>query len=141
MFSSFIDGGSRGNPGIAGIGVVILKDNKLYHEFYKYIGKTSNNVAEYLALIHCLYYLELNNIRECLIHSDSELIVRQINGQYKVRHKDLIPLYNECMKYFTDKFKYKMIHIPREKNKRADLLANQAMDDGMKGAIAEPLPK
>ena len=136
MYSMFIDGGARGNPGPAGIGIVILKDNKTIKELSFYIGRTTNNISEYSALIAGLYYIEKNNISNINIYSDSELLVRQINQEYKVRNPNLIKYYEEAMKY---KHLFNIFHIRREKNKRADLLANLAMDDGLKGNKAKSL--
>lgn len=121
----FCDGASKGNPGDAGIGCLIISDNKKI-EISEYIGKTTNNVAEYTALIKGLEEALKEGISDIEIYSDSELLVRQINGIYKVRNKNLFPLYKRVLE-LLNKFKsYKIIHIYRENNVLADYLAKQA---------------
>lgn len=136
MYEIYIDGGARGNPGPAGIGISVFKNKKSIKEFYYYIGKTTNNIAEYSALIVALYYIEKNNIDNVNIYSDSELLVKQINGIYKVSNKKLIDYYQEAIKY---KDLFNIYHIKREKNKRADLLANFGMDLYLKGKTPKSL--
>ncbi|MFW6242541.1 MAG: ribonuclease HI family protein [bacterium] len=136
MYEMYIDGGARGNPGPAGIGVSILKNKRPIKEFYYYIGKVTNNIAEYSALIAGLYYIEKNNINNINIYSDSELLVKQVNNIYKVRNNNLIKYHQEVMKY---KDLFNIYHIRREKNKRADLLANFGMDLYLKGEQAKSL--
>jgi ribonuclease HI len=121
----YCDGASRGNPGDAGIGCVIILDNKKI-EISEYIGKTTNNVAEYTALIRGLEQALKQNVKEIDIFSDSELLVRQINGAYKVRNKNLIPLYNKVIELLNKFKKYRILHIYREKNELADKLAKNA---------------
>lgn len=121
----YCDGASRGNPGDAGIGCLIVLDNKRI-EISEYIGKTTNNVAEYTALIKGLQEALKHEVEEIEIFSDSELLVYQINGIYKVRNKKLIPLY-EKVKELLNKFKkYQISHIYREENSVADKLAKEA---------------
>lgn len=121
----YCDGASRGNPGEAGIGCLILIDNKKI-EISEYIGKTTNNVAEYKAIIRGLEETLKEGVDTIEIYSDSELLVRQINGTYKVKNKNLIPL-NQKVKELINKFKkYSLIHINREDNSEADKLAKKA---------------
>ncbi len=121
----YCDGASRGNPGDAGIGCLIILDNKKI-EISEYIGRTTNNVAEYTALIKGLEEALKQKVQEIEIFSDSELLVRQINGVYKVRNKKLIPLY-EKVKELLNKFKkYQIFHVYREENSVADKLAKEA---------------
>ncbi|HHW19660.1 ribonuclease HI family protein [Thermodesulfovibrio thiophilus] len=121
----YCDGASRGNPGDAGIGCLIILDNKKI-EISEYIGKTTNNVAEYTALIRGLEEALKERAEEIEIISDSELLVRQINGIYKVKNKKLIPLY-ERVKELLNKFKkYQIFHVYRENNFIADSLAKEA---------------
>lgn len=121
----YCDGASRGNPGEAGIGCLILIDNKKI-EISEYIGKTTNNVAEYKAIIRGLEETLKEGVDTIEIYSDSELLVRQINGIYKVKNKNLIPL-NQKVKELINKFKkYSLIHINREDNSEADKLAKKA---------------
>lgn len=122
----FIDGSSLGNPGDAGIGVVMQLDNKPTLKLKKYIGKATNNVAEYSALIYSLEEARRLNLLNIKLHTDSELLHRQLIGKYKVRDLDLKELFSQAqglLQYFTY---VEITHIPREKNKEADNLAKQA---------------
>ncbi|MFH1826016.1 MAG: ribonuclease HI family protein [bacterium] len=125
----FIDGAARGNPGPAGIGVFIKNDKAILAEVSDYIGKTTNNVAEYMALIRGLEEaIDLDEDR-VEVYSDSELLVKQIQGEYRVKNEGLIPLHHHA-KSLIRKFKHFMIsHIIREQNKMADKLANKGIDD------------
>jgi len=131
----YTDGGSRGNPGPAGIGVVILKDGETIKEYGETIGKATNNVAEYMALVFALKKAKLlfgkKKAKEMEIEvlMDSELIVRQLNHQYKIKEKDLQPLFLEVWNLMTDFKEVNFNHIPREKNKNADRLVNRALDE------------
>ncbi len=121
----YCDGACRGNPGDAGIGCLILLNNKKI-EISEYIGKTTNNVAEYTALIKGLEEVLRQGATEIDIFSDSELLVRHIKGVYKVRNDKLIPLFNK-VKLLLSKFKkYQIFHIYREENFIADNLAKKA---------------
>ena len=126
----YTDGGARGNPGPAAIGVVV--GNKHYGE---YIGETTNNVAEYQAVVFALkkskQLIGKTKAREIEleIRMDSELIVRQLNGRYKILDKDLQPLFVEIWNLRLDFKKVDFVHVPREKNKKADKLVNQALDE------------
>lgn len=124
----FTDGGSRGNPGPAGIGAAIYHDGALIGEIGEYIGETTNNIAEYKALIRGLEECQrLGGVR-IKAFADSELLVKQINGQYKVKNAGLIPLFQE-VQWLTRHFeKFTIEHVLREKNKVADALANKGMD-------------
>lgn len=123
-----IDGASRGNPGPAGIGVVFSRDNLRITEYKEFIGKKTNNQAEYAALKKALQIAStLDN--ELMVLSDSQLIVNQRNNVYKVRNKQLKIIFREISNLER---RFKMViykHIPREKNEHADLLANQAIDE------------
>jgi ribonuclease HI len=124
-----IDGASRGNPGLSGIGVVISKDGQKIVEQREFIGNTTNNVAEYLALKKALKIASTLNDNDITILSDSELIVNQRNRSYKVRSKQLKIIFrevNNLEKYFKS-VSYR--HVPREDNRAADLLANRAIDE------------
>ena len=126
----YIDGASRGNPGKAGIGVVLKdKENKVIEEVGQYIGETTNNVAEYRALLEGLKRaLARGGVTGVEIFSDSELLVRQIHGEYRVKAQSLLHLYMEAMKLLNNLTRWKITHIPREQNSRADALANMAID-------------
>ncbi|MDI6602285.1 MAG: ribonuclease HI family protein [Thermoanaerobacteraceae bacterium] len=123
------DGGSRGNPGKAGIGIVLEKENGEKEELYKYIGITTNNIAEYTALKTALLRaIELDE-KEVAVFMDSELVVKQIKGEYKVRNDGLKPLYNDIMNIIKKFNRFEINHVMRENNKEADRLANKAMDE------------
>lgn len=125
----FTDGAARGNPGPAGIGVVIRNDKEVLLEVSDYIGKTTNNVAEYMAFIRGLEEALDMGERNIEVFSDSELLVKQINGEYKVKDDGLIPLFHHA-KSLTRKFKHcRVYHTAREENERADQLANKGIDD------------
>jgi ribonuclease HI len=123
------DGGSRGNPGPAGIGVVIrAADGTPLVTLGRYIGKATNNVAEYTALITAMEKAKELGAKRVKIHGDSELIVRQMNGQYRVKHPDLVPLHREAKELFESFEGATIGHNYREKNELADRLGNLAMD-------------
>jgi ribonuclease HI len=121
----FSDGASSGNPGPSGIGVVIKMGDR-EHEISENIGLATNNVAEYKALIAALKKAISLNVEDVIVNLDSELVVRQINGKYRVKNKGLLPLFAEVI-HLLKQFKcYNIYHIPREENKEADLLAKKA---------------
>ena len=125
-----IDGGSRGNPGPASYGVVIRNPNgEVIARLKKYIGRMTNNVAEYYGLIAALDYAQSNNIRALRIESDSELLVKQMRGQYKVKSADLKPLFERAKKMSQSFAVFRIDHVYREQNAEADALANEAMDE------------
>lgn len=129
MLTINIDGASRGNPGLSGIGVVISKDGQKIVGHGEFVGNTTNNVAEYLALKKALKIASTLNDNDITILSDSELIVNQRNRSYKVRSKQLKIIFrevNNLEKYFKS-VSYR--HVPREDNRAADLLANRAIDE------------
>ncbi|OQX87901.1 MAG: hypothetical protein B6D55_01980 [Candidatus Omnitrophica bacterium 4484_70.2] len=129
MIKVFIDGASGGNPGKAGIGYLIYKGEDLIKKRSFYLGITTNNFAEYMALIFSL--IEVLNLKEetCCVYSDSELLCEQINGNYKVRNKNLYPLYI-LSKHLISFFKqFKINYISRDKNKEADRLAKGIIKD------------
>lgn len=125
-----IDGGSRGNPGPASYGVVIRDPRgQIVAKLKKYIGRTTNNVAEYYGLIAALDYAQQHAIRALRIESDSELLVRQMRGQYKVKSPELRPLFERASKMARAFDSFKIDHVYREQNAEADALANEAMDE------------
>ena len=122
----YSDGASSGNPGPAGIGAVVIVDGNK-ETISEFIGTTTNNVAEYTALIRALEIAKKRGAREVEIFLDSELIVKQLNGQYRVKNKGLQPLF-EKVKLLLSEFNVITIsHIPREKNKEADDLSKKAI--------------
>ena len=125
-----IDGGSRGNPGPASYGVVIRDPRgQVIAKLKKYIGRSTNNVAEYYGLIAALDYAQQHSIRALRIESDSELLVRQMRGQYKVKSPELRPLYERARKMVQTFDTFKIDHVYREQNAEADALANEALDE------------
>lgn len=127
------DGGARGNPGPAGIGVVIRNDqNSIIAEHKEYIGETTNNVAEYKALILALVEAQQLQATEVDIFMDSELVVRQMSGQYKIKEPTLQVLAKEVFKLMHHFKNVRFRHVLREKNKEADKLVNEAIDEGVK---------
>ncbi|MFZ1321649.1 MAG: ribonuclease HI family protein [Ignavibacteria bacterium] len=129
----FTDGASRGNPGMSAIGIAVFnEEDELIIDHKKFIGTGTNNSAEYKALIESLKLLRNINcdFDSVNFYCDSELIVKQIKGQYKIKNPDMIFLSNEFFKELNSlQKKYTITHIPREKNKTADNLANQALDE------------
>ena len=123
------DGGSRGNPGPAGIGVTLMDaDGDALYELGEFLGRCTNNVAEYTALLRGLTAARDLGAAQLSVKSDSELLVRQINGIYKVKSPDLKPLYEKAMSLIRVIGKVTVSHVYREGNTRADELANLAMD-------------
>lgn len=126
----YTDGGSRGNPGPAGVGVVIINGaGKKVATISKYIGRATNNQAEYQALIKGLEKLQSLGAREVEIVMDSELIVKQLNQEYKVKNKDLAPLFVRAWNILSTLKKYSVRHTVREHNTEADALVNKALDN------------
>ena len=124
-----IDGGARGNPGPAGYGVVIEDHaGRMLDEIAQYMGRNTNNVAEYSALLAALQYALSHRYRAVKILSDSELLVRQMRGEYKVRNAALIDLHQKAQAMIRELDWFQVQHIPREQNREADRLANIAMD-------------
>jgi ribonuclease HI len=124
------DGAARGNPGPAGIGIVIrAEDGTTLAELGEYIGEATNNVAEYRALMRALEEAWRLGADSVEILADSELLVRQINGEYRVRHPNLVPLYAEVIEKLKGFSSFSIVHVPRKENARADALANWALDE------------
>ena len=131
MIVAYIDGGARGNPGPAGYGVRIEDEmGALIEEFNGFLGSATNNVAEYNGLLAALRYAQANGHRTLRVKSDSELLVKQMKGEYRVKNAGLQPLYQEAcaMAKALDRIVFE--HVRREQNKDADRLANLAMDEG-----------
>jgi ribonuclease HI len=132
-----IDGASRGNPGPAGIGVAIYApDGILRERIHQGIGQATNNVAEYRALLAALERAAALGIADLEICSDSELLVRQLQGRYQVKHPGLKPLYAAARERSAGFRHFTIRHVPRELNKEADALANQGIDEAARAALA-----
>ncbi|HKQ48317.1 MAG TPA: ribonuclease HI family protein [Phycisphaerae bacterium] len=124
-----IDGGARGNPGNAGAGVVLRgADGGTLLEAGYYLGHQTNNVAEYTALLKGLEAAKRAGATELSVFSDSELLVKQINGEYRVRNAALKDLFDDAFARLRSFDKWEVRHVRREQNARADELANLAMD-------------
>jgi probable phosphoglycerate mutase len=129
-----IDGGSRGNPGPAAYGVSIeTAQGKQVTAFAKFLGKTTNNFAEYQGLLAALDYALTQGYPRLRVLTDSELMACQINGVYKVRSPDLKPLYDQAQEMIARLESFSIRHVYREQNREADRLANQAMDEAERG--------
>jgi len=128
MLEIFVDGACRGNPGPAAIGVVIKKDNEVIKEISRDIGNATNNIAEYSALICALKEAKDLKAEDIEVYGDSQLVCRQVLGAYKVKHPNIIPLFEEVKGLIKDFKSFKLTHVLREKNKEADRLANMALD-------------
>ena len=128
MYKIYCDGASRSNPGAASIGISIQNDEQEVDTIAKKIGVATNNVAEYEGLRTALDYCDKNNLKGVQIYLDSLLVVQQVNGKYKVKSKNLMDLYNQCTDLIEKIDNLEIHHVPREQNKRADELANIALD-------------
>jgi ribonuclease HI len=134
------DGAARGNPGLAGAGIIV-KDEKgqRIEALHLFLGVATNNQAEYRALIEGLRAVARHNPESVLVRMDSELVVKQMNGQYRVRHPEIIPLFQEAVEAASALQSVTFVHVPREKNPGADRLANLAIDGRMvRGRGAPP---
>src|SRR5258706_10118662 len=131
MLTIFSDGGSRGNPGPAACAYVIYQNDEIIKQDAKYLGITTNNVAEYNGVLQALTWLVENNIKESIeFYLDSQLVVRQLEGRYKIKDEKLVKL-SEDVKSLQRKhdFTIKWVHVLREKNKIADGLLNEKLDN------------
>ena len=127
-----VDGGARGNPGPAGYGAFIRgPEGKPIAQLSEYLGIKTNNFAEYSALLAALEYAITHGYRALKVISDSELMVRQMTGQYRVNSPDLKPMYEKARSLVRQLDKFTIEHVLRAKNQQADRLANDAMDRGM----------
>jgi ribonuclease HI len=133
----FFDGSSRGNPGHSGAGAIVFRDGEVIALLSKYIGEGTNNVAEYRALKEVLMKIESlvgdKSKTVLLLRSDSELVVNQITGRYKIKNDKLRGLYGSIVTFLNHYKDWYIESIPREKNKTADALANAAVDNAMRG--------
>ena len=128
-FTLYTDGAARGNPGPAGAGFVIYKDGRMLESQAQYLGETTNNQAEYNALILGLARLKEIGAARVKVRSDSELMVKQMNGDYRVKNQGLMKLASSAQKLARGFEKFIIEHIPREQNKEADRMSNRAIDE------------
>ncbi|MDQ6711488.1 MAG: ribonuclease HI family protein [Candidatus Dormibacteraeota bacterium] len=134
------DGASRGNPGPASLGVVIASvDGRVLLELGEALGLATNNVAEYTAVIRALERAAEMGARRVRVMLDSQLVVRQLNGSYRVKHPEMIPLYRRVLELIQKFEAVTFEHVPREENSEADRLANQALDGGLVPADLVPV--
>lgn len=127
----FCDGGSRGNPGKAGLGSIIYDDKKnVLKEISKFLGIATNNQAEYKAVLEGIKEAKRLKAKRIKFFLDSELIVKQMSGEYRVKNKDLAVIYLDIRQRMLEFESVDFTHVPREQNKEADRLANLAMDRG-----------
>jgi ribonuclease HI len=125
-----VDGAARGNPGDAGCGAAICDETgAVVKELSRYLGRTTNNVAEYEGLIMGLEELVRLRRKKILVQSDSQLLVRQLNGEYRVKDEKLKTLYQRVMNLLRQFDCYRIVHVYREMNKLADRLANRGIDE------------
>ena len=140
--SAHCDGGARGNPGPAGYGAFIQSaDGSVLAELSEFLGIRTNNFAEYSGLLGCLQFALDRGYPRLRVVSDSELMVKQIQGKYKVKSPDLKPLYDEARRRIAKLEKFEITHALRHKNKDADRLANEAMDRGMNRTTVIPVTR
>ena len=136
----YVDGGSRGNPGDAAFGVVVRdREGATLAEFGDYIGKATNNQAEYRGLLAALEWARRRGVQDLLVRADSELVVRQMTGRYRVKSTALQPLFHEARRLAAGFERFRIEHVRRDDNADADRLANLAMD--LRGPVeggAEP---
>lgn len=124
---AWVDGASRGNPGEAGFGLLFRTADEAV-EICGFLGHATNNVAEYAGLVAALTLANQERLDQLTVYSDSQLLVRQIQGRYKVKAPHLKPMFLKAMKLRQQISRFSIRHVPREENREADLLANQAID-------------
>lgn len=135
-FYIYIDGAARGNPGEAGIGIVIKDEpGQNISSLYKYIGQTSNNIAEYTALIYGLQEALILGLRDVVVRSDSELLVKQLKGEYRVKNPNLRLHYEQFLHLRRGFRRLELEQISRVLNKECDRLANRAVDSRIDSSL------
>lgn len=131
-----IDGASRGNPGPSGIGIIFCDGNKnIVKRLFKFIGNTTNNIAEYTAFIYALQEALIDRYENIIVRSDSELLTRQLRGEYKVKNENLRPYYEQFIHLSRGFNKIEIIYIDRKENTQADKLANKAIDSRIDSSL------
>ena len=141
LITAYCDGGSRGNPGPAGFGVHIEdSEGKTVAQLSEFLGRKTNNFAEYSGLLASLNFALEQGYSRLKVISDSELMVKQIKGQYRVQSPELRPLYEEAKRRIGRLGSFQIQHVLREKNRHADRLANEAMDRGTGRAPSASTP-
>lgn len=126
----YSDGAARGNPGLAGAGAVLVEPSgQVVDRLGKFLGTQTNNFAEYMGLLLGLRRAKELGVREVEVFADSELMIRQLGGRYQVKSPSLRPLYEEALKLLNTFERVKLVHVPREMNRAADEMSNQAIDE------------
>ena len=126
----YSDGAARGNPGLAGAGAVLVEPSgQVVDRLGKFLGTQTNNFAEYMGLLLGLRRARELGVHEVEVFADSELMIRQLGGRYQVKSKSLRPLYEEALKLLNTFERVKLVHVPREMNRAADEMSNQAIDE------------
>jgi ribonuclease HI len=137
----YTDGAARGNPGRAGAGIIIRNAEGVIAQKSFYLGHTTNNVAEYSALILGLREAQQLGARTVFLYTDSELLAKQLAGVYRVKDEKLKVLYNEIKRLLNSFLHYHITHIPRTDNREADRLANEAIDqENEASGLTAPVP-
>ncbi|MBU0759047.1 MAG: ribonuclease HI family protein [Candidatus Omnitrophica bacterium] len=132
----FIDGASRGNPGPSGIGIVFFdQGGKAVKKLFKFIGNATNNVAEYTALIYALQEALIDRYADVVIKSDSELLTRQLRGEYRVKNENLKPFHEQFLHLSRGFDKITVVSVGRGDNSIADKLANKAIDSRLDSSL------
>ncbi len=134
----FTDGACSGNPGPAGIGVVIKRDGKVVKEISRPIGQATNNIAEYTALIYALQEALILKAQEIDVYTDSELMCKQVGGEYAVKHGNIKPLFEQVKHLATGFKRFALKFTPREGNVEADRLSRQAIKIKLTGQDGRP---
>ena len=136
---AYIDGGARGNPGPAAYGVVLASaEGKTEKTLSGLLGEATNNEAEYRGLLAALEYAVTHAVRRLRVFSDSELLVRQIRGEYKVKSDGLKPLHQRALGLIARLESFRISHVRREQNREADRLVNEALDAAGRGSFEAP---
>lgn len=126
----YSDGAARGNPGPAGAGAVLVEPNgQVVDRIGKFLGKQTNNFAEYMGLILGLERAKALGVKEVEVYADSELMIRQLGGRYQVKSPSLRPLYDKAVTLLNRFDRVKLVHVPREMNLAADEMSNRAIDE------------
>lgn len=133
------DGGSRGNPGPAGAGFVVEVDGEIVCRGGRFLGSVTNNVAEYEALVWGLENVRELGHDEVTVFADSELLVKQVNGAYRVKNEGLKPLFVRALRLLREFAKWEVKHVRREQNTEADAMANEAMDS--RDVVGDPVSR
>jgi ribonuclease HI len=130
----YIDGASKGNPGHAGIGVIICQDGNILENISRYIGQATNNIAEYTAFLYALQEALMLQAERIRINTDSELLYRQIRREYKVKNPAIANLYMQATRMLSAFKDAQIRHIPRTENRGADKLATKAIKEALKSS-------